>query len=247
MTDPGRLFDSGSSDERALLVAARSLRANAASRQRALVSLGVLSALTLAPATAIAALKWIKGVSASALGVLGSQWGVGIVITTVAVGAVTVHVTQRTTGPNAALAVSAPAPVRGAVPPLQVPAEASVATPAEEEPVAAPLPIESAGPRPSRSVSKPSTAPTEIELIDSARERLRSGNASGALAVLGEHRRAYPGGSLSTEARVLRIEALAASGQREQALKEARQFLQQHPNGLLSHRVRRWLDSQETR
>jgi hypothetical protein len=62
---------------------------------------------------------------------------------------------------------------------------------------------------------------------------------------LSDRQRSYPQGSLAIEARVLRIEALGESGQGPQAVGEARQFLQQHPNGLLSHRVRRWLERQE--
>jgi hypothetical protein len=42
------------------------------------------------------------------------------------------------------------------------------------------------------------------------------------------------------EAEALRIEALAASGQRAQARVEARAFLERHPKSLLAPRVERF-------
>lgn len=241
MTDPGRLIESGGASERALLGAARSLRATSASRQRALVSLGLASALSLAPATALAALKWLKGTT---LTLVGSQWGAGVIITTVAVGAATVHVAQRAKSPEVAAVTTVPR----AHAPAPIATTERAPAPVELIPTPALPPAEPARAPAARSATLPSVpAVSELELLDSARSQLRAGNASAALATLGEHQRLHPRGRMGTEARVLRIEALGASGRRDQALREARQFLEQNPNGLLSHRVRRWLDGQEKR
>ncbi len=250
MSEPQRLSDSGSLEERSLLAAARTVRATPASRQRALVSLGVVSALTLVTATAGAAVKWLKLAGISGWRLLGTQWGAGLVITSVAAGAVTVHVAQRAVERSSAdiatPKVSSPSPARTANP-KPLPSSAPAATGSFGELAATPPPVSptvatvATSPAPPSSVAALSAVPTELSLIDTARQRLRTGNGAEALATLNEHRRLYASGALGLEAKVLRIEALEASGNRAQALREAQDFLARYPNSLLSHRVRRWL------
>lgn len=240
MTDLERLSSSGSAEERALLQAARVRRPSAASRQRALVALGLATTATLAPATAVALLKWSQGACGAAWRFAATKWGTGLVL---AVGAAGVATGQVAMGPleapsqpssgSSAVRAERPPTASGSgssirvVPPLVDAAEPSAASAAV------------AASPPKRVVV---AAPSEVSLIDSARSSLTSGNPSAALALLSEHRRTYPGGSLALEARVIRIEALAASGRLPEAVGEAQRFLTQHPNGLMSHRVRRWLD-----
>jgi hypothetical protein len=221
-----------------------------------LVALGVASGLTLATSTALGALHWLKAAGTTALGVFGSQWGAGILISMVAVGAVSFHVTQqKSEGEHPTITTPAPRYLPSTIP-LSIPS--SIASSLEPETGAGPpvvdepSPAQVVAPTPPSVASPPSPvsrnpAISEIELLDLARQRLRAGDAEGALSALGERQHRYPGGSLVTEARVLRIEALAASGRAAQASSEARNFLQQHPNGLLSHRVRRWLERREAR
>jgi hypothetical protein len=76
-----------------------------------------------------------------------------------------------------------------------------------------------------------------VAQLAAALERLRAGkDAGGALALLDEHRRRFPGGALGDEARVVRVEALLALGRSREALEE----LEELPGPLLerSRRLR---------
>ena len=107
-----------------------------------------------------------------------------------------------------------------------------------------------AGPEPARRVQKraatkpPARRPTarevasklpaksiaeEIAILDRARRQLAEGNAKGALRSLDE---LGPAGAsaLGPEVSVLRIRALAKTGQRQAAARQARRFLSRHPN-----------------
>jgi outer membrane protein assembly factor BamD (BamD/ComL family) len=83
-----------------------------------------------------------------------------------------------------------------------------------------------------------------VALLDEARTALAHGDASGALAFLGRHDREYPRGFLGSEAEVLRIQALFAQGQKEQARRRAEALLAREPNGPQAKRVRSLLDAQ---
>lgn len=69
----------------------------------------------------------------------------------------------------------------------------------------------------------------EIRLLDQARSQIRSGAAARALTTISQYRSQFPRGSFLQEASVLRIEALAASGNRGLATAEAKRFLARHP------------------
>jgi hypothetical protein len=68
----------------------------------------------------------------------------------------------------------------------------------------------------------------EIASLDVVRSTLAS-DPERALELLAQHRTKFPRGSLAPETSVLRVKALAASGQLEQAQKLGRQFLSAHP------------------
>jgi hypothetical protein len=139
---------------------------------------------------------------------------------------------------NASAEVPRPPTPETAAPRAPEPSPRPAATArAEAAPEAPASPAEPAG--------APPAAPTEIELFDSARAALRSGNASLALSTLEQRARLFPKGALALEARVLRIEALGRAGRTVEAISEAESFLDHHPSGLLSHRVRQWLERQE--
>jgi hypothetical protein len=94
--------------------------------------------------------------------------------------------------------------------------------------------------------AKPSTPAgdlaAELGALDAARSELAAGNANGALGKLDDYARLYPRGRLVLEAEVLRIDALAKSGQTDVAKKRAEAFLRRHPNSVLASRVRGYLD-----
>jgi hypothetical protein len=79
----------------------------------------------------------------------------------------------------------------------------------------------------------------EIALMDQARSALRSAAPTRALTVLQQYRGQFPQGSFGQEAAVLRIEALAASGNHAKAVAEANGFLSRNPNSPHSERLRR--------
>lgn len=77
----------------------------------------------------------------------------------------------------------------------------------------------------------------QLEQIKAARAALRAGDHQRAFELLDAYR-AQPGGAeLAAEASLLRIEALAASGQREAAAQAARQFASDYPNSPLIDRA----------
>ena len=75
-----------------------------------------------------------------------------------------------------------------------------------------------------------------------ARDALRAGDPGGALAMLEAARARFPRGVLLQERQVLTIEALAASGDRARASRQARGFLRQFPASPLASRVRPFVE-----
>jgi hypothetical protein len=88
----------------------------------------------------------------------------------------------------------------------------------------------------------PITLEQELVLLDGARAALASGDAAGALVQLDRHRVAN-GTSLSAEATLLRIQALAGSGKSLEAAVLARAFVNANPNSPLAERARRYVSS----
>jgi hypothetical protein len=82
------------------------------------------------------------------------------------------------------------------------------------------------------------TLSQELVEIEAARSALRRGDASGALSRLQSYRREFPKGRLRAEATMLRIEALAASGDKAGATKLGKAVLARSPNGPYSRRIR---------
>lgn len=91
---------------------------------------------------------------------------------------------------------------------------------------------------PAKPVNRGAPLTAELGALDSARVALGGGDAAGALALLDAYGRDYPRGRLGLEAEVLRIHALARSGQKGIARKRAEAFLERHPNSVLASRVR---------
>jgi hypothetical protein len=87
--------------------------------------------------------------------------------------------------------------------------------------------------------AKTSDLREEIRLLDQARSQIRSGSAAQALTTLRQYRSLFPRGAFLQEASVLRIEALAASGNRTLAASEAKRFLAHHPRSPHVERLER--------
>jgi hypothetical protein len=78
----------------------------------------------------------------------------------------------------------------------------------------------------------------ELRSLEAARASLASGNPRRTLSLLDEYSRTFRAPRLTSEATVLRIEALAASGERARAEQLGKEFLRFHANGPFGRRVR---------
>lgn len=79
----------------------------------------------------------------------------------------------------------------------------------------------------------------EVQALDRIRRAIAVGRFDGAIDELDAYERSHPRGVLQLEAEVLRIEALAGSGQRLAAAGLARRYLTAHPDGPYRARLER--------
>ncbi len=150
-------------------------------------------------------------------------------------------------------------PAAPVAPPAERPTPGLHATPAAEETASvSPAPPSGVEAEPSKPPARTARAPerspaeqpaanaaalsAELLALDAARKALAAGNATQALTLLEGYDRAHPDGRLGIEAEVLRIDALAKSGQEGAARRRAERFLRRYPNSVLASRVRRFLD-----
>ncbi|MBN9162050.1 MAG: hypothetical protein J0I07_13900 [Myxococcales bacterium] len=238
MTEPRRLLDEASGLDRAVLESAADDAPSPARRRRVVAALGLTSVAVSSSAAAaggVASWKIAIGIAAvTSLGVGGAivraQHSPADEPRTVPV----VVATARPVPSASAMPSAAPiAPIVSAAPMPQVEAPPS--------PV-----VVTARPAPRRMVREtaeiasdatPSIA-REIALIDRARASIAKGAPKSALATLDEYDVTCPAGTLSLEASVLRIEALAAAGHHDSAAARARSFLERHPRSTYDARVR---------
>jgi TolA-binding protein len=88
----------------------------------------------------------------------------------------------------------------------------------------------------------PANLGDEVAILDRARDALRTGNGTAAMAILNQYANTYPEGALALEARVLRIEALFASGAPDSAAEIAADFLRTHGSSTYVTRVQRLVE-----
>ena len=235
MTEPTRLLASPESElERALLDAGRSYTASSSVRAKTLLALGLTGVAT---STAPAA--------AAATGSLTKATLTKVALAVLVVGGAAVPA-WRYLGPSEP-SPGAPGPVVSSIPVVQAPPPA--AAPVFSEPAV----VETIEPQPAaaapsagaaRAEPRPASAPplaAELAALDTARASLSHSDPVAALAALDGYARAFPRGRLKLEAEVLRIGALAKSGQTEAARKRAEAFLKHHPDSVLASRVRSYV------
>jgi hypothetical protein len=244
MNEPRRLREvSGSTVEHALLSAGASYRSSAAAHAKTLGALGLASSAALSAGVA----------SAGAAGIfskLGWAKVLSLVSLSLAVIAPVTYVALRSpssdAAPSAAVAPAAPAQARAPEPVIDSLLPSTALSESAPE-AAAVVDVDKAAPPAALRTIKPDantkadSVAAELAAIDGARAALARGDANGALARLDSYARTYPRGRLSLEAEVLRIDALARSGQTAAASKRAEAFLRRHPNSVLASRVRGYL------
>lgn len=238
MSEPRRLREvSGSAVEHALLSAGASYRSSPDAHTKTLTALGLASSAALS-----------AGVAGATTTSLVSKLGWTKLISMLSLGAAVIvpagYLALRQSSPaveSAAAPAVRPAPVARV--------ETAVgATPREvpraEVPVQSETSLESAKAVPAARILKPEASSrvdsvaAELGAIDGVRAALARGDASGALSRLDGYAKAYPRGRLAVEAEVLRIDALARSGQGAAASKRAEAFLRRFPNSVFASRVR---------
>lgn len=96
----------------------------------------------------------------------------------------------------------------------------------------------SAAPSASAPSDPASELAEEVAAIRTAREALGRGQPQKCLEAVNAYFARFPKGHLSAEARLLRIEAMAASGQRDQAAAQARAMLAANPHSPYAPRLR---------
>ena len=154
--------------------------------------------------------------------------------------------------PSEPALVDPPAPIAAepaaapAIPPPSDPAAkaAAASVPRSGEAAEEPAPAVKSAPAPAGSSAAPAPSDAASELaeevaaIRAAREALGRGQAQKCLEAVNAYFARFPKGHLSAEARLLRIEAMAASGQRDQAAAQARALLAANPHSPYAPRLR---------
>lgn len=137
----------------------------------------------------------------------------------------------------AAAREEAPRAEESAAPNEPKPADADDA----KEPSTSSKQASNAAAKPSAAVSAPPSAldllKAESAMIAEARDSLRRGNTSGALAVLAEIPRKFPHAQLGQEREALTIEALYRSGNTAAASERAKAFLKANPSSPHASRI----------
>jgi len=233
MTEPHRLIEETDNEVEALLLhAGQAYRPPPSIRAGALAALGVGgSSLALAKSATAAVSVWsVKGWIVAGLIVGGSTAGLGLAVTQEETAATVLPTRMPVT----------PAEVRSE-PPAVVQKRARPAVEPEAETLPEPVaePATPTAPLPKPPAAKP-TLTEELAAVDAASSALRAGDGAGAIRMLDEYARRFPRGRLRLEASVLRIEALAKTGQRAEASRRAKAFLKRYPNSVLAPRLKRY-------
>jgi hypothetical protein len=229
--DPTRLIDPGAGAaprERELLASLRSGGPPEGSQLRIWVDLnrqlaaaGLLGSALVATksAAASAAGAAVANTGPLATKAVAAKWLLGLGLGAAGLGAV---VASRSEVPAPTVAAAAK-PVAA---PIAAPAAApEPARQAENEP-----PHESAARAPASIPPKTDALERESRLLVAARAALRSGDVARAGATLSELEARFPRGMLGQEREVLKIELMAARGDRAGAAQRAERFVAAHPN-----------------
>jgi hypothetical protein len=145
--------------------------------------------------------------------------------------------TVQVVAPPAAKPMAVPtaitAPIASAAPVVEPeeeePAPVVVVKPAIAKP--APMGAEAASAKPVDTLRQ------ELGLVEDARRALAAGDPSIALRHVDDHARRFPSGAFAVERDVIRIDALAAAGRRDEAASRARDFLARHPGSAQARRI----------
>jgi hypothetical protein len=231
MEEPERILDKTDSTlERALLLEGRGYSAPDSVRMRTLAALGLATSAGLAGGL----LAWLSTKSLATKLLLTASAATLIATIPIAYVLSTTHGrSTRQHGP-APTAVVAPAPEGPGPAASEMIAPASLPAPTRTLP----------SPTPTRTSTPGNSAlRAELAALDAIRSTLANDDPSGALTFVAAYFRTFPRGRLRFEAEVMRIDALARAGRTQAAKRYAREFIKQHPNSVLTARVRPYAEN----
>ena len=226
MDDPQRLMDGpGTALERTLLQELRSYRGPKDMRAHTLAALGMTGTAGLA---ASGALAWWSGKTLAAKLLITAS------VASVLVGIPTGYfLTRQRSTPLPPPAAPTVAPV-SPEPPLKDPAT-STTPEAPSHPSSTVLVPAARMPR--RGGATGADLRAELEALDGIRATLAGGNFFKALSLLDAYFQHFHHGRLQLEAEILRIDALARSGQTDGARAYAKEFLRRNPKSVHAARL----------
>src|SRR5882724_7652774 len=224
--------------ELSLLEVSRREQAPAQARVRTLGALGLAVAVSTVTGTAVAT------ASRSGVGLLlkvfgASLLGGGLVVTGIAIHRAHLATTAKQVRTAASSSVPVKAPTASvstdSAPPATSAPEAELAT--------APAVASSASARPTRPEAAAGRLSREVAALERAHQALATQDPSSALHFLDRYRAEFPSGALGSEATVLRVQALLASGNRAAAQTLADSYSSAHPDSPYSRRIQAILHS----
>ena len=233
MSEPRRLWEeSESATEQALLHAGRSYRSGRETRAKTLAALGIAgTTAVVAGGTASASLTGAKVTGTKLL-------AAKLLVIVSAAGAVSVApIVYRRLHEKGGDRTVVTAPGGQPRPIERAPLPAVETPPAPAVTTAAPAVAEHP------SAAGPVSLAQELAALDAARAAMATGDARGALSLLDGYAKTCPQGRLRLEAELLRIDALAKSGQSQAARRRAEAFLRRHPGSVLAARARGYLET----
>lgn len=239
MSDPEPLLRGGASDfEADLLRAGRADELSSTSRRRIMTGIGIgggiLSATTIA-----------SGVNATSAKSILATLGLGGAVSAVSAVAIWAGISALSPAPPPP-PPPARAPLVAPTPPRAPPApDTESVTPTDTPTEVAPLPAKAPVPRGAERGAE--SLSLELAALEQSRAALAGRNYSTALRLLDDYARRFPKRRLDSEATVLRIEALAARGDRAAAARIGNQFLATHANSPYARRVRSLIGGSEPR
>lgn len=219
--------DGATASELSLLESSRREHAPARARERAAKALGLAALASSVTGAATATAMTTRG-SAFLLKLLSIPVvGAGLVVGGVAV----LRSPRAAAPPVVSSAVSAPAATAAIpnAPPLESP-------PAAPE-VAASSSVRAAVPRAPRAEASSGRLSREVQALGKAQEALAAHDPGAALRLLDRYGAEFPGGALGSEATVLRVRALLASGNRPAAQRLADTYSVAHPDTPYARRI----------
>jgi hypothetical protein len=238
MEDPVRFSQGDDDTAKRLMLSMRDEKPPDGAMNRALIGLGVTTAAVVTTGSALGTGATTAGKSVAwlALKWVGAGAVLGIAVGTGATLLEPAPATKAASTTAPVVVDEAPQPVVTATFTTK---QSPATTPDVPEQRTAPRTATPSAPEETPAAAAPDTLPREVELLDDARSALQRGAANDALTALDRYSREFPRGRLSTEALVLRIDALSRAGRTSEAKSLGERFLAANPGSPHAARIQK--------